>query len=433
MRKRAVCFVALLFFLQQIGVAQQHVTLEQCYEWTVLNAPVFSQKGKYEQLADIKQLEAIWNYLPKFEINARASYQDPVITIEQENGAPLPLFPIFPHDNYQVTFDLNMPIYDGGITSNTKKYNKLTSDLDFLKTEITIFQLKEHISKIYLSVFFADENLEILNLYINNLSADIEKVTSLVNNGVMLKSNLDALEMEKLKVEQQKTELLSQRKYLMSVLSEYSGKELNNAVLTLPEVEVLDMGLTSLRPEFETFGLQIESLNYQKKLLSGESYPKLNLFATGGYARPTYNFFNVDFGWQYMVGATLKIPLMNWFKTKTGHQYISIQQELIDLQKSDYEINNRIQLLQKLSNIEKYSQMMEQDDAIVKKCENMTSVAKTQLEEGTITANDYLKELNKQTEAMLKQKLHALQLLQVKIEFNALKGDLSIQNRRIKN
>ena len=419
--------VSLLFLFVSFQVsAQQQVTLEQCYEWTVLNAPTFTQISKYEQLSDIKQLEAIWNYLPKFEINAKATYQDPVLTIEQDNGTPMPLFPIFPRDNYQLTFDLTMPIYDGGITSNTKKYNKLTSDLDMVKTEITLFQLKEHINKVYLSIFFTDENFEILNLHIENLSADIDKVATLVNNGVMLKYNLDALETEKLKIEQQKIELQSQRKYLISVLSEYTGKDLSNATLTLPKVEVTDVGLKSLRTEYEAFVLQIESLDYQKKLLSGDSYPKLNFFATGGYARPTYNFFDVDFGWQYMVGATLKIPLMNWFKTKTGRQFISIQQEIISLQKDDYEINNRIRLMQKLSDIEKYSLLMEQDVAIVKKCEDMTSIAKIQLEEGTITVNDYLKELNKHTEALLKQKLHSLHLLQTKIEFNALKGNLSI-------
>ena len=422
--KRYFTTTIFLLLLPFQGVTQKYVTLEQCYEWTVANAPVFMQTAKYEQLAEIKQLEALWNYLPKFEINGKASYQDPVLKVEPE-GMPLSLFPIFPHDNYQLTFDLTMPIYDGGVTHNTKKYNKLTSDLDFVKTEITLFQLKERISKIYLSVFFVDENIEIINLYINNLTADIEKVTALVNHGVLLKSNLDVLEMEKLKVEQQKTELQSQRKTLIAILSEYTGNDLNAAVLTLPEVTALDTELTTLRPEIEAFTLQIESLNYQKKLVSGDSYPKLNLFATGGYARPTYNFFNVDFGWQYMVGATLKVPLMNWFKTSWGHHYISIQQGLIELQKSDYEMNNRVQMVQKLVDMEKYSQMVEQDDAIVKKYDNITSTAKTQWEEGVITVQDYLKEVNNQTEALLKQKLHKLQLLQAKIEFNALKGDLS--------
>ena len=423
MRKCIFLIISLLLLPFQ-GVTQKYVTLEQCYEWSVLNAPTFLQINKYEQLADIKQLEALWSYLPKFEINGKASYQDPVLNIESPDGMPLPLFPIFPNDSYQFTFDLTMPVYDGGITSNTKKYNKLTSNLDFVKTEITLFQLKERISKIYLSVFFVDENIEIINLYINSLSADIEKVASLVNNGVMLKSNLDVLEMEKLKIEQQRIEWQAQRKYLIAMLGEYTGNDLNAAVLTLPEVTVVNTELTTLRPEIEAFMLQIESLNYQKKMVSGESYPKLSLFATGGYARPTYNMFNVDFGWQYMVGATLKVPLMNWFKTKWGHDYITIQQGLIDLQKSDYEMNNRVQMLQKLSDIEKYSQMLEQDDAIVKKYNNIVFTAKTQLEEGVITVNDYLKELNNQSEALLKQKLHKLQLLQAKIEFNALKGNI---------
>ena len=418
-------FIATVFlFLSLQGIAQQSVTLEQCHEWAVLNAPTFLQINKHEQLAEIKQLEAIWNYLPKFEINGRASYQNPVLTIEQDNGTPLPLFPIFPHDNYQLTFDLTMPIYDGGITSNTKKYNKLTSDLDLLKTDITLFQLKEYINKIYLNVFFTDENLEILDIHLNNLTRDIKTITSLINNGVMLRSSLDMVEMEKLKIEQQKIELLSQRKYLIAVLSEYTGNDLSNAVLTLPEVEINSTELITFRPESEAFVLQIASLDYQKKLASGESYPKLSFFATGGYARPTYNFFDVDFGWQYMVGATLKVPLMNWFKTAWGHRYISIQQDLIALQKSDYEKNNRIQMLQKLADIEKYSQIILQDDAIVEKCTNIIAAAHTQLEEGMITVNDYLKELNNQTAVLLKQKLHKLQLMQAKIEFNALKGVL---------
>ena len=418
-------FIATLFLLTTLqGIAQQYVTLEQCHEWTVLNAPTFLQINKYEQLAEIKQLEAIWNYLPKFEINGKASYQNPVLTIEQEDKTPISLFPVFPHDNYQLTFDLTMPVYDGGITANTKKYNKLTSDLDLQKTDVTLFQLKELINKIYLNVFFTDENIEIINLYLNNLTRDKEKVTSLVHNGVLLKSAIDVVEMEKLKTEQQKIELLSQRKYLVTLLSEYTGNDLTNAVLTLPKVELHTSELTTFRPEMETFALQIKSLDYQKKLASGESYPKLNLFATGGYARPTYNFFNVDFGWQYMVGVTLKIPLMNWFKTVWGHRYISIQQDMIELQKNDYEKNNRIQMLQKLSDIEKYTQMLEQDDAIVQKCTNVVSAAHTQLEEGMITVNDYLKELNNQTMVLLKQKLHRLQLLQAKIEFNALKGIL---------
>ena len=82
-------------------------------------------------------------------------------------------------------------------------------------------------------------------------------------------------------------------------------------------------------------------------------------------------------------------------------------------------------MLQKLSDIEKYSQIIAQDDAIVEKSASVVSATQTQMEEGVITVNDYLKELNQQTEALLKQKLHKLQLLQSKIEFNALKGKLS--------
>ncbi|MDL2254683.1 TolC family protein, partial [Bacteroidales bacterium OttesenSCG-928-J16] len=207
-------------------------------------------------------------------------------------------------------------------------------------------------------------------------------------------------------------------------LSELTGRDLTRAIFLLPEAELDNVELTTARPEMEAFSLQREGLDYQKKLLTAESQPKLNIFASGGYARSTYNFFDTDFGWQYMVGASFKIPLINWFKTKVGQDYLTIQQDIIDLQMSDYERNIRIQMMQKLSDIEKYSKMIAQDDAIVEKSKSVIAAAQTQLEEGVITANDYLKELNNQTESLLNQQLHKLQLLQAKIEFNALKGEM---------
>lgn len=424
--KRYIFLYLMSYLLCSGSFAQEIVTLEQCHNWAVVNAPTHAQISKYEQLADIKQKEAVWSYLPKFEINAQATYQDPVLKIETENHLMEQFFPEFPHDYYKFTFDLNMPIYDGGTTSNTKKYNRINSDLDLLNTEVTLFQLQEQINTIYLNIFFSEESLNILALHLENLNRDIAKVKASVENGTVLKSSLDILEAEKLKIEQQMVENHARRNYLIRMLSEYTGQDLSNATFVLPEVHVDMAEMATNRPEREMFSLQHEGLGYQKNLLRAQSLPKLNLFASGGYARSTYNMFDTDFGWQYMAGVSLKIPLINWFYTKVGQDYLSVQQEVIELQLDDYERNMRIQLLQKLSDIEKYTALIEQDKLIVEKRKSVIEATQTQLEEGVVTVNDYLKELNNQSEALFNQQLHKLQLLQAKIDFNALKGDLQI-------
>ncbi|MDR0363495.1 MAG: TolC family protein [Bacteroidales bacterium] len=424
MKKYIFCILLIISICFQ-SFAQNIVTLEQCHEWSEVNAPNFAQISKYEELSVIKQKDAIWSYLPKFDINGQATYQNPVLKIESADYPMLEeFFPVFPHDYYKFTFDLNMPVYDGGTTNYLKKYNRISSEIDILNSEIALYNIKERVNGIYLNIFFTEGSLNILNLHLENLDRDISKMRTLAENGTVLKSNVDILEAEKLKIEQQKIEMEFSRSYLIRILGEYTNKDLSQATFVLPKVEINDFGLTSNRLEMEAFTLQKTGLDYQKKLLTAESQPKLNIFASGGYARSTYNFFDTDFGWQYMVGASFKIPLINWFKTKVGQDYLTIQQDVIDLQLSDYERNVRIQMMQKLTDIEKYSKMIIQDDAIVEKNESMIASAQMQLEEGIITANDYLKELTNQSEALLNQQLHKLQLLQAKIEFNALKGDL---------
>ena len=64
------------------------------------------------------------------------------------------------------------------------------------------------------------------------------------------------------------------------------------------------------------------------------------------------------------------------------------------------------------------------DKAITEKYRSLTQTYSSQLVNGTITANDYIRQHNDEVQSLMNQELHNIQLLKAKYELLALKGQL---------
>ena len=126
----------------------------------------------------------------------------------------------------------------------------------------------------------------------------------------------------------------------------------------------------------------------------------------------------------YIVGAQLHIPITSWGSAKNGKDYLEIQKNLIFSQADAYRQNLRVKMMEKLNEMESLKNLLSSDDKIIDKRSFIVSICKKQLEEGVITANDYIKEINALNEVMLNKELHIIQLEQAKMIFNSLKGRL---------
>ncbi|MDY0015506.1 MAG: TolC family protein [Bacteroidales bacterium] len=406
-------------------LAQQKLTMQECQQWAIEQSSASSQLENFERLRQIKR-QVIKSFIPEISLNASASYQSHTLpTIQSNNNTSyLDINNPINKDQYLISLDLTQKIWDGGISKGQQKYDDITSDIAVQNVHITSYEFKEEIGKMFLTVLYLQENIKVIESSILTLKEDLKKLKALYANGIMLESNVYILEAEIMRIEQELKKIELQQQSIRSALSEFTKKDLRKAEFVLTVTESIDTTLESNRPEFTLFQLQQSALESQKKVLVGQSMPKINIFASGGYGRPTYNLVSNDFDFMYIVGAQLHVPITSWGAAKNGNDYLEIQKNLIASQADAYRQNLRVKMMEKLNEMESLKNLLSSDDQIIDKRTFIVSICKKQLEEGVITANDYIKEINALNEVMLNKELHKIQLEQAKMIFNSLKGRL---------
>jgi outer membrane protein TolC len=87
-------------------------------------------------------------------------------------------------------------------------------------------------------------------------------------------------------------------------------------------------------------------------------------------------------------------------------------------------MSNKAQVQQYLADVAKAEEMIKSDDQIIALRKSITKSAASQLENGTLTASDYVTEQLAEEQALLTRNLHKMQLLQSKALYKAATGGL---------
>lgn len=246
---------------------------------------------------------------------------------------------------------------------------------------------------------------------------------SAINNGAILKSDKDVLTSEKIKLEQQLTENVIRRTALLKILSEITGIDIEPSTkLVLPSPEG-DQSEEILRPELQMFDLRKEQLAAGIKIIDSRRMPKAFGFATLGYGNPPgSNFFKDEFAPYYMVGAGIKWNIFDWSKSKNEKQIITLQQGIIDSRKTDLNENLKRLLESKRAEIESFKTLLESDSELIALRKRISASAESQYENGTITATEYLNEINSEKQALINFEIHKINLSLTQIEYLNISG-----------
>ena len=101
---------------------------------------------------------------------------------------------------------------------------------------------------------------------------------------------------------------------------------------------------------------------------------------------------------------------------------VVLNQQSIQIQKENLLLNINAQEKQQLADIDKINALITTDIEIIEVRESIKNAANAQLENGVITANDYLREVT--AEDLAKQALitHKIQLIQSQITLQLIRG-----------
>jgi len=328
-----------------------------------------------------------------------------------------------PHDQYKVTADINQLIYDGGAIKSTRAFEKTDLNINEKQAETDLYKLRSQVTGYYFSLLLLDRQKELLNSYLELINKRISSMQSALQSGVILKSDIDVMTSEKIKLEQQIRENEIRKISLFKILSGLTGIEIGPSTELVAPVPGVELTNELSRPELHLFDLRKEQLAASLDLIESRRLPKAFGFATLGYGNPPgSNFFKDEFAPYYILGAGIKWNIFDWNKAKNEKQIISLQQGIIDKRKNDLVDNLKRLLDAKSAEISSLKNLLESDSELIAIRKRITAAAESQYENGTITATEYMNEINSEREALINYEIHKINLAMARIEHLNISG-----------
>jgi outer membrane protein TolC len=414
-------FLAIFLPGWMLAQAPGQLSLQQAQDMAQKNYPVIKQKDLVRQTADISIDNLRKGFLPQFAISGQATYQSDVTKVP----ITLPGFTIesAAKDQYKLLADVSQLIYDGGVTKEQKVLQQLNASVEDQKVEVELYKLRERINQLYLSILYLDEQQKQVDLVKADISTGIKRVEAQVQNGVAFRSNLNMLKAELLKTDQRSIEIGSSRKGLVDALSLFIGQALNPDVKLERPVQATPAGSDITRPELKLYSEQVKLIGQQDKLIAAKNLPKASLFVQGGYGRPGLNQLKNEFDLYYIGGVRFNWSLGGLYTKKKEKEQVLVNKKMVDIQKETFLLNTNTQLKQQQAEIDKLEKLIVSDEEIIALRRSVTDAAKAQLENGVITANDFLKEVNAEDQSRQNLITHQVQLLQAQINYKTIAGN----------
>ena len=419
--KKHFLLAMLVMPFQLLSQPLQKLTIEQAYDLSAKNYPVVKQKDLIKQTAGISIDNLQKGFLPQVVISAQATYQSDVTKVP----VSLPGFTIeaAAKDQYRLVADVSQLVFDGGLTKEQKVYQQLNAAVEEQKVEVELYKLKERINQVYLGILYLAEQLKQVDLVKTDIQTGIKRIEAQVQNGTAFRSSLNMLKAELLKTDQRTIEIKSSKRGLTDVLALFIGQPLNeNIQLEKPASVLAVTSIEIARPELKLYTDQEKLIGQQDKLITAKNLPKASVFVQGGYGRPALNQLKNDFDFYYIGGFRFNWSLGGLYTKKKEKELVEVNKKIVEVQKEFFLLNTNTQLVQQYSEIEKLQQLITSDNEIIGLRGSVKEAAKAQLENGVITANDYLKEINAEDQARQTLITHQLQLLQAQINYNTISG-----------
>ena len=411
----------LLLLLPLLSIGQQTLSLEECYDFSNKNYPIARQTNLLQQKSAL-EIEALNKAkLPKIDLNAQATYQSDVTSLP----ISLPNVTVNPpnKDQYRATLDVNQLIYNGGLIDANAKIKEAQTKTQQQQTTVNLYQLKSRINQLYFSTFLLQERQTILISKQEQLDAKIKEVKSGIKFGAILPASEKVLEAEKLKIRQQLTEIKFDKKRALESLSSLTSSTINNEVTLIKPVIDWKISTENNRPELQLFDLQNEQIEISKNTISKNNLPRVNAFGQAGYGNPGLNMLDNSFQTFYMVGVKANWNVFDWNKSKKEKDALVISEAIVTTEKETFLLNTDLQLQEMENEVNKLQEVIVTDTDIISLREYVVKSSDAQLRNGVITSSDYLVELTNLYEAKTNQKLHEIQLLLAKANYQVIKGN----------
>lgn len=388
------------------------ISLDECYILAKNNYPQIKKADLITKTKDYSITNANMGYVPKIIFSARASYQSDVTKIPFD----VPFFdiPTLSNDQYKITVDVVQPIWDGGKIEAEKDNIEAQSKSEESSLEVQLYNLKYRVNQLFFSILLLDEQLKQNDIYSKDLERTYNMVKQSIRNGVANITDLDTVTLEQIKNKQSKAKIEAVKETYTNALSILIGKNIDNGLIKPEYVEINDY--TIKRPELEFFADKINLLEVNKKNITASYMPKFDLFFSAGYGKPGLDMLDDSFQPYYIAGIKMDWAIVGFYTGERNKKIIELNKKSLELEKQTFLFNTNIDIQNQQSKIKQIKDTMAYDEEIVQLRNNIRISSEIKMKQGTMTVNDYMREVTAENIAKQGKILHEIELLQAVYE-----------------
>lgn len=414
-------FLLLFFVLSSITIhAQEKLSLQQCQDFARQNHPAIKQLGLLSQITELKNEINASNLLPVFNLNGQATYQSDVTQVAI--SIPGMNIPTADKDQYKLFVDIKQTIWDGGLNKAREILNEAEKTSNLQSVELELYSIKTKINELFFTGFSLQENKKIIDKKTETLNERKKVIESAVKHGVVLQSELDQLYAEIIKNNQLIAEINSNTDMVFSALSILTGKQINNNTLVLNEAKTENTSEIK-RIELSVFEKQHELITANSELLKTQFKPKFFGFGQAGYGKPGLNMLSNKFDKYFIAGLGFSWNIYDWKTNQRQREILNFQQDILQTKKQEFERNLNISIDKQIKQLAYLNEILLSDRELIALREKITRTSASKLGNGTITAADYIQDLNAETTAKIVAESRKIQIEEAKIKLTNLLGN----------
>ncbi|MBO9592889.1 MAG: TolC family protein [Niabella sp.] len=408
-------FISCLLLLLSLCAAGQPLSLDDCYQLARQHYPTIKKQELLRQSTRYSIDNAGRSWLPQLSVSGQATYQTDVTRIP----VALPGVPELSKDQYRLQGEVTQTLYDGGISKNQKALLKTGEALQLQQIEVSFHAVKERVAQLFFSILLLDAQSKQQDIYTANIASSLEKAIAAEKNGTVAPSSVTELQAELMKAKMGNAEIRSDQKAVREMLSLLIGAPVTGDLL-LPAPQQAAPGLH--RPELQLFELQKQNVEIQEKALTTGLTPKIAAFVQAGYGRPALNVLKNSFDPFAVGGIRFSFPLGSLYTYQNNKKILELSRSELEADKETFILNTQTALAKEAGAIEKYTQLLQQDDAIIALRTQVTRSALAQLDNGVVTTHEYITQLNAEHLAKQIKNLHQVQLLNAQVNYQTISG-----------
>lgn len=356
------------------------------------------------------------------EVIARDRFADPVVggqLTHQSDVTAVPIrlpgsdIPAPPFTRYQLTLELDQPLYDAGAVTARRAVERARTDEADADLHTRLYGLTAEVNAAVFTLLLQQAQDDALRETDAVLVQRLSEARVRVREGAALARDTSLLVAERLRLDEQRAVVASRQQVARRQLRALTGRELPGriALPTLQSLDAIDRAsrdhaIPRTRPEFTRFEATRVRLAEEVRASAVEGRPRVSAFLQTGLGRPGLNQLRPDTDAYYLAGVRVSWRPFARRNVHDNTEALRAQQRITQLEEQAFAEQLARATLSDISELERLEAQVQRDSALVQARTEVARVARLELDEGTITTAQWITAHAELTDARLAAERH---------------------------